>query len=191
MSLGEYVSVSSQLDSLRAQLSPDPAEAAAPEIPDLADPVQAATASAFSFTVGALLPLFAILLPPPGWRVPVTFVAVLLALAMAGAVSARIGHSNLPRGVLGVVIGGALGLALTYGVGGLCGIAIRQPSPRPPITRPLCRRRRTGWRRGCSMHPRWRERPPHGPPRPASWPDVTESRRSSARGGPAKPRPWW
>jgi len=32
---------------------------------DLADPVQATVASALSFTLGALLPLLAILLPPP------------------------------------------------------------------------------------------------------------------------------
>lgn len=39
-------------------------------------------ALALSFTLGALLPLLAILLPPPAWRVPVTFVAVLIALAL-------------------------------------------------------------------------------------------------------------
>jgi VIT1/CCC1 family predicted Fe2+/Mn2+ transporter len=37
---------------------------------DLANPIQPAAASALSFTIGALLPLLAILLPPPGWRVP-------------------------------------------------------------------------------------------------------------------------
>ncbi len=46
---------------------------------DLASPVQAAAASALSFTSGALLPLVAILLPPAALRVPVTFVAVLIA----------------------------------------------------------------------------------------------------------------
>jgi VIT1/CCC1 family predicted Fe2+/Mn2+ transporter len=43
---------------------------------DLANPVQAAAPSAFSFSVGALLPMLAILLPPKDMRVPVTFVAV-------------------------------------------------------------------------------------------------------------------
>src|SRR5450759_2122812 len=51
---------------------------------DLARPVQAAAASALSFTSGALLPLLAILLPPAALRVPVTFVAVLIALGLAG-----------------------------------------------------------------------------------------------------------
>jgi VIT1/CCC1 family predicted Fe2+/Mn2+ transporter len=91
---------------------------------DLAHPLQAAAASALSFTSGALLPLLAILLPPATLRVPVTFVAVLIALGLAGALSARIGGSNIRRAVLRVVIGGALGLAFTYGVGHLFGTAI-------------------------------------------------------------------
>ena len=91
---------------------------------DLANPIQAAAASAASFIIGALLPLLAILLPPAAWRVPVTFVSVLLALGVAGAVSARIGGSDVRRAVLRVVIGGAAGLAFTYGVGHLFGTAI-------------------------------------------------------------------
>lgn len=92
---------------------------------DLASPVQAAAASALSFTLGALLPLLAILLPPAPWRVPVTFVAVLAALAVTGVVSARIGGGNPRRAVIRVVIGGAAGLALTYGIGHLFGTAVR------------------------------------------------------------------
>jgi VIT1/CCC1 family predicted Fe2+/Mn2+ transporter len=74
--------------------------------------------------LGALLPLVAILLPPATWRVPVTFVAVLAALALTGALSARIGGSNPRRAVVRVLIGGAAGLALTYGIGHLSGTAI-------------------------------------------------------------------
>lgn len=91
---------------------------------DLANPWQAAAASAASFITGALLPLLAIMLPPVAWRVPVTFVAVLVALGLAGALSARIGGSNVYRAVLRVVIGGAVGLAFTYGVGHLFGTAL-------------------------------------------------------------------
>lgn len=91
---------------------------------DLANPVSAAVASAVAFTVGALLPLIAILLPPPAWRVPVTVVAVLLALAVAGATSARIGGSAPGRAVARVVLGGGAGLALTYAIGSLFGTAI-------------------------------------------------------------------
>jgi vacuolar iron transporter family protein len=91
---------------------------------DLANPVHAAAASALSFLLGALLPMLAILLPPPEWRVGVTVVAVLAALAAAGAMSARIGGSSQRLAVTRVVIGGAAGLALTYGIGNLFGTAI-------------------------------------------------------------------
>jgi VIT1/CCC1 family predicted Fe2+/Mn2+ transporter len=91
---------------------------------DLANPWQAAAASAASFITGALLPLLAILLPPVTWRVPVTFIAVLVALGLAGALSARIGGSNVRRAVLRVAFGGAAGLAFTYGVGHLFGTAL-------------------------------------------------------------------
>ena len=101
---------------LDAELHLDPA--------DIPSPVQAAGASALSFTSGALLPMLAILLPPAGLRVPVTFVAVLIALGLTGALSARLGGSDVRRAVLRVVIGGALGLAFTYAVGHLFGTAV-------------------------------------------------------------------
>jgi len=88
---------------------------------DVVSPWHAAVASAAAFTIGAVLPLLAILLPPQGWRVPVTFVAVLLALALTGAISAHIGGSSRRRATLRVVVGGALALAATYGVGLLLG----------------------------------------------------------------------
>ena len=101
---------------LDAELHIDPA--------DIPSPVQAAAASALSFTVGAVLPLLAILLPPATARVAITFAAVLIALGLAGALSARLGGSDIRRAVLRLVIGGALGLAFTYGVGHLFGTAI-------------------------------------------------------------------
>ena len=91
---------------------------------DLANPSQAAVASALSFTTGALLPLLAILLLPQSVRVPITFLAVLLALGLTGALSARIGGGDVRRAVLRVVIGGAVGLAFTYGVGRVFGTAV-------------------------------------------------------------------
>jgi VIT1/CCC1 family predicted Fe2+/Mn2+ transporter len=101
---------------LDAELHIDPA--------DIPSPVQAAAASALSFTSGALLPMLAILLPPTALLVPLTFAAVLVALALTGALSARLGGSNVRRAVMRVVVGGALGLAFTYGVGHLFGTTI-------------------------------------------------------------------
>jgi VIT1/CCC1 family predicted Fe2+/Mn2+ transporter len=74
--------------------------------------------------VGALLPLIAILLPPQSWRVPVCALAVLAALALTGVVSARLGGADPRRAVLRVLLGGALGLAFTFGVGHLFGTAV-------------------------------------------------------------------
>ncbi|WP_292789136.1 MULTISPECIES: VIT1/CCC1 transporter family protein [unclassified Microbacterium] len=88
---------------------------------DLVNPWHAAASSAIAFTLGALLPLLAILLPPPEARVPVTFVAVLLALALTGTVSARIGGSPPLRAALRLVVGGALALAATWLIGSLLG----------------------------------------------------------------------
>ncbi|MUM34472.1 VIT family protein, partial [Mycolicibacterium sp. CBMA 361] len=81
---------------------------------DLANPWEAAISSAVAFTVGALLPLVAILLPPTTLRVPVTMFAVLLALAITGVVSARLGGASVGKAVARNVIGGALALGATY-----------------------------------------------------------------------------
>ena len=60
------------------------------DLAELTNPWQAALSSAFSFSVGALLPLMAILAAPVALRIPVTVVAVLLALVITGAVSAAL-----------------------------------------------------------------------------------------------------
>ena len=88
---------------------------------DLTNPWQAAVSSAVSFTVGALLPLIAILLPPESWRVPVTFVAVLIALAATGALGAYLGQSSPVRPTVRMVVGGAVAMAVTYGIGAAFG----------------------------------------------------------------------
>jgi vacuolar iron transporter family protein len=88
---------------------------------DLSNPWAAAFSSAVAFTVGALLPLIAILLPPTAYRVPVTMFAVLLALAITGVVSARLGGASVGKAVARNVIGGALALGATYAVGHLVG----------------------------------------------------------------------
>jgi VIT1/CCC1 family predicted Fe2+/Mn2+ transporter len=90
----------------------------------LTNPWHAAGASATAFTVGSLLPLIAILVPPPGSRVAVTFVVVLLALAATGVLSARLGSAGVGRAVARLVGGGALAMAVTYGIGQLVGATV-------------------------------------------------------------------
>ncbi|MFJ6654302.1 VIT family protein [Microbacterium sp. NPDC091313] len=95
---------------LAAELSIDP--------DDLVSPWRAAGASALAFLVGGLLPVLTILLPSEV-RVPVTFAVVLLALAVTGALGARIGGSPMGRGTLRVVVGGAVALTATFAIGAL------------------------------------------------------------------------
>ncbi|MFF9062805.1 VIT family protein [Streptomyces sp. NPDC014882] len=106
-------------DALRAharvELGIDPDE--------LTNPWHAAWASFLAFTVGALLPLLAIVLPPPGRRLPVTVVSVLLALACTGWSSARLGAAAPARAVVRNVGGGAVAMAVTYAAGSLLGAA--------------------------------------------------------------------
>ncbi len=91
---------------------------------ELTSPWQAAISSAISFTVGALLPLIAILLPPPAFRIPITVAATLVALAITGWISARLGGANPVRAVLRVTIGGALAMAVTFAIGHLVGAVV-------------------------------------------------------------------
>src|SRR6478609_5760813 len=91
---------------------------------DLVNPWHAALSSAIAFTLGALLPLLAILLPPPEWRVPVTFVAVLIALAVTGSVSAHLGGAPRLRAASRLVLGGALALVVTWLIGTLLGTTV-------------------------------------------------------------------
>lgn len=88
---------------------------------EIVSPWHAAFASALAFILGAVLPLLAILLPPEPARIPVTFAAVLIALAITGTVGAKIGGSPLLRPTLRVLIGGALALIVTFAIGSLLG----------------------------------------------------------------------
>lgn len=104
-------------DALRAharvELGIDPDE--------LANPWHAAGASFLAFTVGALLPLLAIVLPPSWLRLPLTVLSVLAALTLTGWWSARLGAASPGPAVLRNVGGGALAMAVTYGAGSVLG----------------------------------------------------------------------
>lgn len=91
---------------------------------ELTNPWQAALSSASAFSIGALLPLIAILAAPITLRIPVTVAAVLLALVITGAVSARLGGAPKHRAALRNFVGGGLALAVTYLIGHLVGAVI-------------------------------------------------------------------
>jgi VIT1/CCC1 family predicted Fe2+/Mn2+ transporter len=88
---------------------------------DIVSPWHAAFASAIAFVAGAILPMLAILLPPENIRVPLTFAAVLVALAATGSVGAWLGGSSKSKAAVRVVIGGALALAATFAIGNFLG----------------------------------------------------------------------
>lgn len=89
-----------------------------------ARPLQAAGASAFSFAVGALLPLLAIGAFGSSTRVAACVLVTVLALTGLGALGARLGGAPVPRAVLRVVSWGAIAMAVTAGVGALVGSAV-------------------------------------------------------------------
>ncbi|MFD0485577.1 VIT family protein [Kineococcus sp. GCM10028916] len=91
---------------------------------EVAGPWTAAGTSAAAFTLGALVPLLAILLTPVAVRVAACFLAVLVALAVTGGVSAQLGGAGRRRAGLRTVLGGALAMAVTYGIGSLVGRSV-------------------------------------------------------------------
>ncbi len=89
---------------------------------DLTNPWHVAFASAVAFISGAVIPLIAITLPPASLRVPITFIAVLIALAITGTLSAQAGGANRTKAMLRVVVGGAIAMAITFGIGRIFGV---------------------------------------------------------------------
>lgn len=166
MGAGEYVSVSSQRDTERADIGQEREELAhdpegetlelatiyrhrglSPELAEqvaaalmasspleahardelglaeaaLARPVQAALSSAASFTIGALLPIAALLVAPAQGRTIAVVVTALVALVVLGIAGAMAGGARILRAALRVGIGGGLAMAITAGVGRLVG----------------------------------------------------------------------
>lgn len=90
----------------------------------LTNPWAAAAASFVSFTIGALLPLIAVLNPSVDWRILGTVLTVLVALALTGWISARLGQAPVVRAVTRVVLGGLAAMIVTYAIGRLFGTAV-------------------------------------------------------------------
>lgn len=168
MAAGEYVSVSSQADTERADLaresrellnSPVQEQAELTEIyvsrglePELASkvatqlmkhdalgahardelgiseistarPIQAAFASAATFSLGAALPLLVVLLFPASGLMLAVSISALLFLALLGFLAAKAGGAPVIVAVSRVTFWGVLAMCLTAGVGALFGVA--------------------------------------------------------------------
>jgi VIT1/CCC1 family predicted Fe2+/Mn2+ transporter len=90
-----------------------------------ARPIQAALASAASFSAGAALPLLIIVLMPVHWLIPAVAAASLVFLAILGAVAARTGGASVLKGAVRVTFWGALAMAVTSGIGALFGAVVK------------------------------------------------------------------
>jgi VIT1/CCC1 family predicted Fe2+/Mn2+ transporter len=89
-----------------------------------ARPVQAALASAGSFSVGAAMPLLIVLLVPSSAVAAAVTGTSLVFLAVLGWLAARAGGAPAAVGALRVTFWGALAMAITYGVGALVGTVV-------------------------------------------------------------------
>ncbi len=89
-----------------------------------ARPVQAAFASAGTFSIGAALPLIIALLVPTTMLMWAVSGSSLVFLALLGAVSAKAGGAPVFKAAARVTFWGALAMAATAGVGTLFGVAV-------------------------------------------------------------------
>jgi VIT1/CCC1 family predicted Fe2+/Mn2+ transporter len=87
-----------------------------------ARPIQAAVASAIAFTSGGVIPLIGALVVSDSNQVTAILVFTAFGLLATGVISARIASSPIPKTVLRIFAGGALGVIITAGIGGLLGM---------------------------------------------------------------------
>ncbi len=89
-----------------------------------ARPVQAALASAATFTSGGLLPLLAVLFAPLGSLIWITTVISIIVLGTLGLLSAKAGGAPVIRAVARVTLWGAAAMAATAIVGRIFGTVV-------------------------------------------------------------------
>ena len=82
-----------------------------------ARPLQAAFASALSFTAGGLIPLLGALSPSLGGKAVSIVLVTLFGLVIAGVISAKTAGSSIWRTTSRILFGGILGMAITAIVG--------------------------------------------------------------------------
>lgn len=169
MAAGEYVSVSSQADTEKADLEREKEELESNEAGELkeltniyikrglkpalakqvatqlmendalkahardelglteihtARPFQAAWTSALSFSLGAGLPLLAVVFSPESLIIPVVVITSLLVLGSLGGLAGYIGGANLWKGAFRVTFWGLLAMLATALVGRLFGTSV-------------------------------------------------------------------
>ena len=89
-----------------------------------AKPMQAALASATSFSIGAALPLLIAWVATPGMLIASVVVASLVFSALLGVVSARAGGAQVIKAAWRVTFWAALAMTITFGVGSFFGVTV-------------------------------------------------------------------
>ncbi len=90
----------------------------------VARPIQAALTSALCFSLGALMPVLAVLLAPAPSVVPAVAAASLIYLAVLGAIGAKAGGAAILPATIRVTFWGVFAMAMTAGIGLLIGKAV-------------------------------------------------------------------
>jgi VIT1/CCC1 family predicted Fe2+/Mn2+ transporter len=88
-----------------------------------ARPIQAAIASAVSFTAGGLIPFVGAFAPTHTAKAMSIVGFAIAGLILTGVVSAKISGSKILRPTLRVLIGGCLGMAITAGIGQVANVS--------------------------------------------------------------------
>jgi VIT1/CCC1 family predicted Fe2+/Mn2+ transporter len=89
-----------------------------------ARPIQAAMTSALTFSVGAAMPLLAVLLSPVPYVVASVTISSLAYLAVLGAIAAKTGGADIVKATIRVTFWGAFAMAVTAGIGLVIGKAV-------------------------------------------------------------------
>jgi vacuolar iron transporter family protein len=89
-----------------------------------ARPLQAALTSAFTFAIGAALPLSTVLVAPPESLILTITLATLVFLAILGALGAMAGGANVMKATVRVTFWGAIAMAITAAVGAYFGTVV-------------------------------------------------------------------
>lgn len=89
-----------------------------------ARPLQAAWTSALTFSVGAAIPLFVVLLHPPQYLAFAIASISLIALIVLGGLAAKVGGATVISGALRVGFWGAAAMGMTAAVGHLFGVLV-------------------------------------------------------------------
>lgn len=89
-----------------------------------ARPLQAALASAASFAVGSAIPLVGLAADTPAHRIALAVALAVIALAGCGVVAAGLSGASRTRGAIRVLVGGAIAMIVSAGLGHLAGTVV-------------------------------------------------------------------